>query len=98
MGDALPSTLWDYLMLEMENQEVHEVEGYKSERLANFLQIPEKFEKVLPAAVHGILIVVDLVWVGCLLGFVFAYVYHFTFKSGPGESCAFTQQVSEKSS
>ena len=46
MGDALPSTLWDYLMLEMENQEVHEVEGYKSERLANFLQIPEKFEKV----------------------------------------------------
>jgi len=37
-------------MLEMENQEVQEVEEYKSERLANFLHIPEKFEKVLSAS------------------------------------------------
>jgi hypothetical protein len=44
--DVLPSTLWDYLMLEMENQEVQGVEEHKKERLANFLRIPEMFETV----------------------------------------------------
>ena len=53
VGDALPSTLWDYLMLEMENQEVRGVEEYKSERLANFLRIPEKFEKAIPPYIPG---------------------------------------------
>jgi hypothetical protein len=44
---ALPATLWDYLMLEMENSEIQGVEEYKKERLSNFLKIPESFEKVL---------------------------------------------------
>jgi hypothetical protein len=44
--DALPSTLWDYLMLEMDNYEVQGVEEYKKERLTNFLRIPVTFEKV----------------------------------------------------
>ena len=43
---VLPTTLWDYLILEMENFEVYGVEEYKKERLSNFLQIPESFEKV----------------------------------------------------
>jgi hypothetical protein len=45
--DTLPSTLWDYLMLEMENHEVQDVEEYKKERLTNFLRIPVTFEKVI---------------------------------------------------
>jgi hypothetical protein len=44
--DALPSTLWDYLMIEMENFEPLGVEDYKKERLSNFLRIPQTFEKV----------------------------------------------------
>jgi hypothetical protein len=100
VGEGLPSTLWDYLMLEMENQEVHEVEGYKSERLANFLRIPEKFEKVFPplSCWMGGLMVVDLVWVGGLFGFVFAYVYDFTVESDSWRAHTFKEQVSEKSS
>jgi len=44
--EALPTTLWDYLMIEMENFDVHGVEEYKKERLSNFLRIPQTFEKV----------------------------------------------------
>jgi hypothetical protein len=46
-ADTLPATLWDYLMLELENFELQGVEEHKKERLANFLQIPESLEKVL---------------------------------------------------
>lgn len=42
---ALPTTLWDYLILEMENFEIRGVEEYKKERLSNFLRIPESFER-----------------------------------------------------
>jgi hypothetical protein len=45
-ADTLPTTLWDYLMLELENFEIKGVEEYKKERLRNFLQIPESLEKV----------------------------------------------------
>jgi hypothetical protein len=87
-------------MLEMENQEVHEVEGYKSERLANFLRIPEKLEKVFPPLTCGMgrLMVVDLVWVGGLFGFVFAYVYDFTVESDSCRAHTFKEQVSERAS
>jgi hypothetical protein len=44
--EGLPSTLWDYLMIEMENFDVQGVEEYKKERLSNFLTIPQTFEKV----------------------------------------------------
>jgi len=44
--EKLPTTLWDYLMLELDNSEIKGVEEYKRERLSNFLQIPESFEKV----------------------------------------------------
>jgi len=44
--ENLPTTLWDYLMLELDNSEIKGVEDYKRERLSNFLQIPEGFEKV----------------------------------------------------
>jgi hypothetical protein len=44
--DRLPSTLWDYLMIEMDTAEVKGVEEYKKERLYNFLRIPEAFERV----------------------------------------------------
>ena len=97
VGETLPSTLWDYLMLEMENQEVHEVEGYKSERLANFLRIPEKLEKVSPSIVVRWLMVVDLVWVGGLFGFVFAYVYDFAVESYTVNAYSSAEQVSKKS-
>jgi len=97
VGEMLPSTLWDYLMLEMENQEVQEVEGYKSERLANFLRIPEKFEKVSSSLVVRGLMVVNLVWMGGLFGFVFAYVYDFTVESYSDIAYTSTEQVSEKS-
>jgi hypothetical protein len=46
--DTLPSTLWDYLMIEMDTAEVKGVEEYKKERLYNFLRIPEAFERVPP--------------------------------------------------
>ena len=44
--ENLPTTLWDYLMLEMETSEIQGVEEYKKERLSNFLRVPETFEKV----------------------------------------------------
>ena len=47
--DRLPSTLWDYLMIEMDTAEVKGVEEYKKERLYNFLRIPEAFERVSPS-------------------------------------------------
>lgn len=45
-AEKLPNTLWDYLMLELENFEIKGVDEYKKERLTNFLRIPETFEKV----------------------------------------------------
>lgn len=45
-AEVLPTTLWDYLLLEMGNSEIQGVEDYKKERLSNFLRIPESFEKV----------------------------------------------------
>jgi len=44
--ETLPTTLWDYLMIEMDTLEVQGVEEYKKERLYNFLRIPEAFERV----------------------------------------------------
>ena len=63
--DGLPTTLWDYLMIEMENFEPQGVEDYKKERLSNFLRIPQTFEKVRDIW-RIVLIVVNLVWMGCL--------------------------------
>jgi len=63
--ENLPTTLWDYLMLEMETSEIQGVEEYKKERLSNFLRIPESFEKVF-SLTYLVLTIVNLVWVGCL--------------------------------
>jgi hypothetical protein len=44
--ETLPTTLWDYLLLEMDNSDIRGVEEHKKERLSNFLRIPERLEKV----------------------------------------------------
>jgi len=63
-AENLPSTLWDYLKLELENFDIQGVEEYKKERLTNFLRIPETFEKV--ACPKKLANAVNLVWVVCL--------------------------------
>ena len=65
VAENLPSTLWDYLMLEMETSEIKVVEEYKKERLYNFLRIPENLEKVF-SSTGQMLTLVNLVWMGCL--------------------------------
>ena len=72
--ENIPTTLWDYLMLELEDFDVHGVEEYKKERLTNFLRIPETFEKVLMSLM--VLIAADMVWMDGLSGFLSAYVYY----------------------
>ena len=63
--ENIPTTLWDYLMLEMETNEIRGVEEYKKERLSNFLRIPESLEKV-STSLSQTLTLVNLVWMGCL--------------------------------
>ena len=65
LADNLPTTLWDYLMLEMETKEIKGVEEYKKERLYNFLRIPESLEKVSSSMIQ-MLTLVNLVWMDCL--------------------------------
>lgn len=63
--ENIPTTLWDYLMLEMETNEIRGIEEYKKERLSNFLRIPESLEKVF-ASTNQALTLANLVWMGCL--------------------------------
>lgn len=65
-------------MIEMENFDVQGVEEYKKERLSNFLRIPQTFEKVFYLWKRHVLTLVNLVWMVCLFGFVFAYVHDTT--------------------
>jgi len=69
--ETLPTTLWDYLMIEMETSEVQGVEEYKKERLYNFLRIPDAFERV---CIHRIgLMCLKLIffgWLVCLDSFL----------------------------
>jgi hypothetical protein len=46
-AEKLPTTLLDYLMLELEDFDVKGVEEHKKERLRNFLRIPQTLEKVV---------------------------------------------------
>ena len=76
--ETLPTTLWDYLMIEMETSEVQGVEEYKKERLYNFLRIPDAFERVYTQRCGLMCYEVDFLWMVGLCGFLFAYVYSST--------------------